>query len=75
MNRMNLFRFPLKGVRGFSLIFSEAFVVVKMVSAIVPSLYHCGQGIVYRGVKYRSVISKYCLLYQGIEVSECLGAL
>jgi hypothetical protein len=36
------------------------------------SLYHCGQGIKYRGVKCQSVVSKYC---HCIKVSGCQSVL
>jgi hypothetical protein len=44
MNKMKSLRFPVKGVGGLSLTFSEAFgvvIVVAMVLATVSSLYWC----------------------------------
>jgi hypothetical protein len=63
MNKMKSLRFPVKGVGGLSLMFSEAFgvvIVVAMVSAIVSSI-----GIVYRGVR---------VLVLGVEVSSIVGS-
>jgi hypothetical protein len=57
---MNSFCFPVKGVGGFSLMISEAFgvvVVVTMVSAIVSSC--ISVDIVCRGVKVSVSVLRY----------------
>jgi hypothetical protein len=62
INKTNSFRFPLKEVRVFSLILSEAFGVVKMVLVMVSSLYRCGQGV--------GCCFKYRQGYRGVKISE-----
>jgi hypothetical protein len=81
MNKMKSLRFPVKGVGGLSLTFSEAFgvvIVVTMVSAIVSSLYWCRyclwcQGFVSRcrGIKYRQSQSLKISVF--VRVSWCQG--
>jgi hypothetical protein len=61
MNKMNSFHFPVNGVRGFSLIFSEAPVVVAMVLAIVSPC--------------TVVVKVSSIGVSSIGVSECLSAL
>jgi hypothetical protein len=67
INRIKSLRFPVKGVGGLSLIFSEAFgvVVVAMVLAMVFSCCWCRYRFQYQGVKYRRVKVSW---YQGVGV-------
>jgi hypothetical protein len=64
INRTKSDCFPVKGVGGLSLIFSEAIVVATVFSAIVS-----GVGFVYHGVKVSVSVSMYQVsLSQSLEV-------
>jgi hypothetical protein len=68
MNRIKSLRFPVKGVGGFNLTFSEVFVVVVSVfSAIVICHLSRCQSFIF-GVKVSGVVES---RFRGVRVSGC----
>jgi hypothetical protein len=72
---MNLLRFFVKGVGGFSLMVSEAFIVVVVatVSGMVYSLYRCRYRLSWcqsfgLSVEVSSIVES---KYRGVKVSRC----